>query len=194
MENNSINSMPTVEQLERELKREKYNKRYGRVLRSTIYTLIIVAAIAVLIATLWMPVLQIYGNSMEPHLQDGDIVVSVKANTFEQGDVIAFYYNNKILIKRVIATDGDWVNISEDGSVFVNGEELQEIYVSQKAMGECNIELPYQVPEDRLFVMGDNRADSIDSRHSTVGCVAKEQIIGRLLVKVWPLNRLTLIK
>ena len=153
MENNSINSMPTVEQLERELKREKYNKRYGRVLRSTIYTLIIVAAIAVLIATLWMPVLQIYGNSMEPHLQDGDIVVSVKANTFEQGDVIAFYYNNKILIKRVIATDGDWVNISEDGSVFVNGEELQEIYVSQKAMGECNIELPYQVPEDRLLII-----------------------------------------
>lgn len=194
MDNKPVSSWPTIEQLENELKREKYNRKYGVVLRSTIYTLIIVAAIAVLVATLWMPVLQIYGNSMAPNMDDGDIVVSVKAGSIEQGDVIAFYYNNKILIKRVIAVGGDWVNISDDGTVFVNGEQLQENYVSEKMLGECNIEMPYQVPESRFFVMGDNRLDSIDSRHSAVGCVAEEQIIGKLLFRVWPLNKVSIIK
>lgn len=174
--------------MEIELDRERYRRRYGSVLRSTIYTLITVAAVAVLIATLWMPVLRIYGSSMTPTLENGNIVVSVKGNDYQQGDVIAFYYNNKILVKRVIAASGDWVNISEDGVVYVNDQELEEPYLTEQALGECNIELPYQVPENRLFVMGDHRSVSIDSRSTSIGCVAEEQIVGRLVFCVWPLR------
>lgn len=180
--------IPNIEQLEAELKRERYRRRYGSVLRSTIYTLITVAAIAILIATLWMPVLQIYGTSMSPTLTNGNIVVSVKGNDFQPGDIIAFYYNNKILVKRVIASPGDWVDISEDGSVYVNDRELEEPYLVEKAFGECNIKLPYQVPENRLFVMGDHRSVSVDSRNTSVGCVAEEQIVGKLVFNIWPLG------
>lgn len=180
-------SIPDIPQLEAELKRERYKRRYRTVLRSTIYTLITVAAIAVLVATLWMPVLQIYGSSMTPTLSDGNIVVSVKAGDFQAGDIIAFYYNNKILIKRVIAGPGDWVNIEDDGTVYINGEPLDEPYLTEKALGECNIELPYQVPESRLFVMGDHRSVSVDSRSTAVGCVAEEQIVGKIVFRVWPL-------
>lgn len=179
--------------LEAELKRENYRKRYGRTLRSTVYMLITVAAIAVLIATLWLPVLQIYGGSMTPTLVNGDIVVSVKDGQFQQGDVIAFYYNNKILVKRVIAQAGDWVDISKDGVVSVNGTVLEEPYIQEKAFGDCNIELPYQVPESRIFVMGDHRETSVDSRNTAVGCVAEEQIVGRLVMRVWPLNQIGLL-
>ena len=164
--------MPSSEELEKELNRVKYKRRYHVVLRSTVYTLITVAAIAVLVATLWMPVLQIYGGSMTPTLSDGNIVVSVKSGDFQSGDIIAFYYNNKILIKRVIAGPGDWVNIEEDGTVYVNNERLEEPYLTEKALGECDIEMPYQVPESRLFVMGDHRSVSVDSRSTAVGCVA----------------------
>ena len=181
-------TIPDISQLEAELKRMQYRRRYKTVLRSTIYTLITVAAVAVLVATLWMPVLQIYGGSMAPTLNDGNIVVSVKTGDFRSGDVIAFYYNNKILIKRVIAGPGDWVNIEEDGTVYVNGEKLEEPYLTEKALGECNIEMPYQVPESRLFVMGDHRSISVDSRNTAVGCVAEEQIVGKILFRVWPLN------
>jgi len=153
-----------------------------------VYTLITVAAIAVLVATLWMPVLQIYGSSMTPTLKDGNIVVSVKSVNFQSGDVIAFYYNNKILIKRVIAGPGDWVNIEEDGTVYVNNEKLEEPYLMEKALGECDIEMPYQIPESRLFVMGDHRSVSVDSRSTAVGCVSEEQIVGRIAFRVWPLN------
>ena len=165
--------MPSSEELEKELNRVKYKRRYHVVLRSTVYTLITVAAIAVLVATLWMPVLQIYGGSMTPTLSDGNIVVSVKSGDFQSGDIIAFYYNNKILIKRVIAGPGDWVNIEEDGTVYVNNERLEEPYLTEKALGECDIEMPYQVPESRLFVMGDHRSVSVDSRSTAVGCVAE---------------------
>ena len=161
--------MPSSEELEKELNRVKYKRRYHVVLRSTVYTLITVAAIAVLVATLWMPVLQIYGGSMTPTLSDGNIVVSVKSSDFQSGDIIAFYYNNKILIKRVIAEPGDWVNIEEDGTVYVNNERLEEPYLTEKALGECDIEMPYQVPESRLFVMGDHRSVSVDSRSTAVG-------------------------
>lgn len=181
-------TIPNISQLEAELKRVQYKRRYATVLRSTVYTLIIVAAIAVLVATLWMPVLQIYGSSMTPTLSNGNIVVSVKSGDFQSGDVIAFYYNNKILVKRVIAGSGDWVNIEEDGTVYVNSEKLEEPYLTEKALGDCNIEMPYQVPESRLFVMGDHRSVSVDSRNTAVGCVAEEQIVGKIVFRVWPLN------
>ena len=158
--------------------------------RSTIFTLVVAASIAVLIATLWMPVLRIYGSSMNPSLEDGNIVVSVKDSKFDPGEVVAFYYNNKVLVKRVVAKAGDWVDIDDSGNVYVNNTQLDEPYILNKALGDCNIQLPYQVPEGRLFVIGDNREVSIDSRNTAVGCVAEEQIVGRLVYRVWPLNRL----
>ena len=185
--------IPVTEQLEAELAREKYKHRYHSVLRSTIYTLIIVAAVAVLTATLWLPVLQTYGSSMSPTLQDGEIIFSVKTSKFEPGDIIAFYYNNKILIKRVICGPADWVNIDEDGTVYVNGTVLDEPYLVDKALGDCNIELPYQVPDGKVFVMGDHRSTSVDSRNTAVGCVAQEQIVGKIIFRIWPLNRLGLV-
>lgn len=186
--------IPPIKDLERELAREKYRNRYGAVLRSTIYTLITVAAVAILVATLWMPVLQIYGSSMNETLQDGDIVLSVKDSRMDSGDIVAFYYNNKILVKRVIAQAGDWVNIDSDGNVYVNGMPLEEPYITNKALGECDIELPYQVPENRVFVMGDHREVSVDSRSATVGCVAEEQIVGKLVFRAWPLTGFGKIK
>lgn len=185
---------PALSDLESELKRERYRTRYMSVVRSTVFTLITVAAVAILIATLWMPVLQIYGTSMAPTLTDGDIVVSRKTTNLKQGDVVAFYYNNRILVKRFIAGPGDWVDIDEEGNVYVNGELLNEPYISEKSKGETNIELPYQVPESRIFVMGDHRSVSIDSRNSSVGCVADEQIVGELIFKVWPLQGFGLVK
>lgn len=186
----AIKEIPSVELLETEIKRVEYRNRYRTVLKSTIYTLITVAAVAVLVATLWLPVLQIYGSSMTPTLQDGEIVFSVKTSDMEQGDIIAFYYNNKILVKRVIAGPGDWVNIDEDGAVYVNDAQLDEPYLAEKAFGDADIELPYQVPDGKIFVMGDHRATSVDSRHSAVGCVAQEQIVGKIIFRVWPLERL----
>ena len=190
MRKKTLGEMPSAEQLEAELKREKYKRRYHSVLRSTIYTLITVAAIAVLVATLWLPVLQIYGSSMTPTLQDGEIIFSVKTADLEPGDIVAFYYNNKILVKRVICGPGDWVNIDEDGTVYVNEVRLKEPYLAEKALGDCNIELPYQVPDGKIFVMGDHRSTSVDSRNTAVGCVAQEQIVGKIIFRIWPLNRL----
>lgn len=185
---------PTVDQIEAELQHTRYRRRYGAVLRSTVFMLIVVAAAAVLVATLWLPVLQIYGSSMTPTLEDGDIAVSVKFGDLEYGDILVFYYNNKILIKRVIGLPGDWINIDEDGTVYVNGEELDEPYISEKSLGECDIELPYQVPESRVFVMGDHRSTSVDSRSSTVGCIADDQIVGKLIFRVWPLSSAGVLK
>lgn len=180
--------MPRLEQMESELKRVKYKRRYRSVLRSTVYALITVAAAAVLVATLWMPVLQIYGASMSPTLEEGEIILSLKTGQFAPGDIVAFYYNNKILIKRVIAGPGQWVNITEDGSVYVDDRLLEEPYLHEKALGECDIELPYQVPDGRIFVMGDHRSVSVDSRSTAVGCVAGEQIVGRMVFRLWPLR------
>lgn len=188
-----ITQRPSVQELEAELSRVKYQHRYQTVLKSTVYTLITVAAVAVLVATLWLPVLQIYGSSMAPTLQDGEIIFSVKTGSFERGDIIAFYYNNKILVKRVIANPGDWVDIKEDGTVFVNDEELSEPYLAEKSFGDADIELPYQVPDGKVFVMGDHRAASADSRHTAVGCVAPEQIVGRILFRIWPLDQMGMI-
>lgn len=182
--------VPTTEELESELKRVRYRRRYHSVLCSTIYTLITVAACAVLVATLWLPVLQIYGKSMTPTLMDGEIIFSVKTSEFEAGDVISFYYNNKILVKRVIATAGEWVDIDEEGIVSVDGYVLEEPYLEEHAFGDCNLDLPYQVPEGKVFVMGDHRSTSVDSRNTAVGCVAQEQIVGKIIFRIWPLNRL----
>lgn len=179
--------VPEIQELRAELKRERYKFRFVRVLKSTIYTLVTVAAFAILVATLWMPVLQIYGASMTPTLSEGQIVISVKSRDFQQGDLVAFYIGNKILVKRVIAGPADLVAISPEGTVRVNGVVLDEPYVSQKALGECDLEFPYQVPESRYFLMGDHRETSIDSRSSTVGCISEEQVVGKIIFCVWPL-------
>ena len=186
--------IPSIEQLEAELGREKYRFRFRRVMRNTIYALITVAAAAVLVATLWMPVLQISGNSMSPTLTEGEIVISLNGSGFETGDIVAFYFDNKVLIKRVIAGPGDWVDIDEEGTVFVNDQEIYEPYLVEKALGDCNIQLPYQVPEERIFVMGDHRSVSVDSRNSALGCVGYDQIVGRLVMRVWPYDAAGLIR
>lgn len=185
----NASAVPEVAQLEAELQRERHKRRYGRALRSTIFTLVVVAAVAVLVATLWLPVLQVYGKSMEPSLSEGEIVVSVKSGEFETGDVIAFYFNNKILVKRVICGPGSWVDFDENGTVFVDGEPLYEPYLDDKALGQCDLELPYQVPDERYFVMGDHRSTSVDSRSSVLGCVAEEQIVGKIVFRVWPFSQ-----
>lgn len=187
-EKNKVRKIPTLAELEEELGREKSRRNYLRVLKSTVFTLITVAAIAVLIAVLLLPVLQIYGTSMSPTVEEGDIVVSVKGDNFETGDLVAFYYNNKILVKRVIGQSGDWVDIDEDGNVYVNNQLIEEPYLQNKSIGECDITLPYQVPDSKIFVMGDNRSISIDSRSSTVGCVSSEQVVGKIQFRVWPLR------
>ena len=176
--------------IEKELNRVRYKERYGKTLRSTIYALITVAAIAVLVATLALPVLQIYGSSMTPALEDGEIVVSLKSADFDKKDIVAFYYNNKILVKRVIATAGEWVELDKDGNLYINGEKVEEPYIQDKALGECDIEMPYQVPEGRVFVMGDHREVSVDSRSSVVGCVSEEQVVGKLVFRLWPLENI----
>lgn len=183
-----FDQFPEIEQIERELKRENYKKHYKKVLRSTIYILIIVVAVAVLVATLFLPVLRIYGHSMTPSLTEKDIVVSAKGFGYDRGDVVSFYYNNKILVKRVIAFPGEFVDIDKDGNVYINDELLDEPYLTEKALGECDIELPYQVPDDKIFVCGDHRSTSVDSRNRAVGCVAEEQIVGKIVFRVWPLS------
>ena len=183
----------TVEQLEKELKRVRHTKEYGRTLRGTIYILLVVAAVAFLIATLFLPVLRVYGTSMEPTLKNKEIVVALKGSEFKRGDIVAFYYNNKILLKRVIGVAGVQIVIEKDGTVFVNGEKLEEPYISGKSLGECDLSFPYQVPDNRIFVMGDHRDVSIDSRSSTIGCIADESIVGKVAIRVWPLNEIGLI-
>ena len=185
---------PEVAQLENELKREKYRTRYKSTLRSTIYSLIVVAALAVLVAVLWMPVLRIYGTSMTPTLSEGNIVVSVKSNKVNRGDVVGVYYGSKLLIKRCIANAGEWVDIDENGQVYINGEPLNEPYLVEQAYGETNIDLPYQVPENSIFVVGDHRSTSIDSRNSSVGCIDYENVVGKIVFRVWPFEAFGRVK
>ena len=183
-----ISSLKKQLTLAQEIQKEDKKHRFRRSLRNTIFTLITVAAVAVLIAVYLMPIMRIYGSSMSPTLSEGNIVVSLKGSQMETGDVIAFYYNNKILVKRVIAQPGQWVDIDEDGTVYVDNQKIDEPYLTDVAFGECNIDLPYQVPESRIFVMGDNRSVSIDSRNTSIGCVAEEQIVGKIVFTVWPLK------
>lgn len=183
-------TIPEINQLKNELARERYRSRYRVTFVSTFNTLVVVAAFAILVATLWMPVLQIYGNSMSPTLEEGQVVVSVKNADFETGDLVAFYLGNKLLVKRVIAGPGEIIDMKEDGTVFVDGKELNEPYISEKSVGECDIIFPYQIPESRYFLMGDHRATSIDSRSEIVGCVSDEQIVGKIVFCVWPMRLL----
>jgi len=186
MEDEQLKGLPSMTLIEQERSRLNYRHRYYRAIRSTVYVLVVVAAIAVLIATLFLPVFQITGTSMEPNMNDGDIVVAVKTTSFKQGEVVGFYFNNKLLLKRVIATQGDWVEIDEDGNVTVNGTLLYEPYVTEKSLGISDIQYPYQVPDNGVFVLGDHRAESVDSRSSMIGCIAADEIVGRVIFKVWP--------
>lgn len=182
-------ALPSMEQIEAERKRYRWQKAYMKALRGTISVLTYMAAVAALIATLALPVLQIEGTSMEPTLRSGDIVLLTKTTKFEQGDICGFAWNNKILIKRVIGIPGDWIEIDTDGTVYLNGERLDEPYAEQIAFGECDLEFPFQVPQEQYFVLGDMRESSIDSRNTLVGCVENEQIIGKIFFRVWPLKK-----
>jgi signal peptidase I len=179
-------SLPTKKQVETERKRYRRQKAYNKALRGTVYVLTIVAAVAVLIATLVLPVLQIEGTSMEPTLSNGDIVLLMKTTRFARGELCGFTWNNKLLIKRVIGLPGDWIEIDTDGTIYLNGDKLDEPYVQQLALGECDLEFPFQVPQEQYFVVGDMRENSIDSRNSLIGCVPKDQIVGKAFFRVWP--------
>jgi len=179
-----------IKELRQELRRVKYNNKFAATFFNTVGTLVVVAAAAILVANLWLPILKVTGTSMSPTLQEGQVLMASKGHDFKTGDVIAFYYNNKILVKRVIAMPGDWVNISEDGTVYVNDIAIDEPYLNEKALGDCNIELPYQVPESKIFVMGDNRSVSLDSRNTAIGCVSEEQVVGRITFAIWPLSEI----
>jgi len=183
-------SLPTRDQVETERKRYRWQKAYFKALRGTISVLTYVAAIAALIATLVLPVLQIEGTSMEPTLLNGDIVLLTKTTQFDRGEICGFAWNNKLLIKRVIGIPGDWIEIDTDGTVYRNGEKLDEPYAQQIAFGECDLEFPYQVPQEQYFVLGDMRESSIDSRNTLIGCVEYDQIIGKLFFRIWPLKRI----
>ena len=188
MQNANAIELPGTGELEGAVKRERYYQRFRTTVRSTFLSLVVVAAVAILVAVLLLPILRIYGKSMNGTLDSGDIVVSVKTSNLKTGDVVAFYYNNNVLVKRVIANPGDWVDLDRDGNVYVNNVKLDEPYLDDKAYGETNIELPYQVPEGKIFVLGDNRSVSIDSRNTSIGCVAEEQIVGKIVYRVWPFN------
>ena len=187
-------SLPTKRQVETERKRYRRQKAYRKALRGTVYVLTIVAAVAALIATLVLPVLQIEGKSMEPTFQNGNIVLLTKSTDFDRGELCSFTWNNKLLIKRVIGLPGDWIDIDTDGTVYVNSEAIDEPYVMEKTIGECDLEFPYQVPQEQYFVMGDMRETSIDSRSTLIGCIGKDQIVGKAVFRVWPLNSIEFLK
>lgn len=182
-------SVPSMTEIDRERKRIRRRHYYRRALTSTLSVLVVVAAVAVLIATLFLPILQISGDSMSPTLQHDEIVVLVKTDRLDRGDLVGFYYQGKILLKRVIALAEDEVVIDSEGAVYVNGVPLEEPYVTERSLGDCDLEFPYTVPVGCCFVMGDQRSNSVDSRSSTIGSIATEDMIGKVCFRVWPLNR-----
>lgn len=194
MEENQKVILPTLAELEEEYERVEHHIAFKSVLRSTLYILITVAAIAVLISVFYMPILHIYGTSMSPSLKDGEFVAAIKTSDLQSGDVVAFYYNNKLLVKRVVGVPGDWIDLKENGDFYVNGELLDEPYIEEKAFGDCNITLPLQVPESRYFLVGDHRSVSIDSRNTAVGFVSEEQLVGKLVYRVWPIENIGKVK
>lgn len=182
-------SVPSITEIQHERKRIRRKDYYRQALRGTVSVLVVVAAIAVLVATLLLPILQISGDSMSPTLEHDEVVVLLKTKDFERGDLIGFYYQGKVLLKRVIALPEDEVAIDADGNVYVNGELLEEPYVTEKKLGDCDLEFPYKVPGTGYFVMGDCRSNSVDSRNSVVGAIPKEDIIGKVFIRVWPFSR-----
>lgn len=180
----------TIESLEKELHRENYKYSFARLLKSTIYILVIIAALASVGATLFMPVIEITDSSMKPILEDGEIVLTIKNNNFKTGDIVAFYYGNKILIKRVIGVQGDFINIDKDGVVYVNGKELKEDYVTELLKGESDIKYPLQVSDNSIFVLSDERDILTDSRSENIGTIKTENIIGKVIFKVWPIYKI----
>ncbi len=187
----AMTGLPETEEIRSAYERVSYLDRLRASIVSTTNILIVVAAISILVAMLFLPVLRIYGESMNATLHSGELVVSIKNAKFKTGDVIAFYYNNNVLVKRVIANTGDWVDMDLEGNVYVNQQQIDEPYLEgNKAYGEPDIDFPYQVPDDRVFVLGDNRAVSVDSRHTAVGCVTSEQIVGKIVFRIWPLTKL----
>lgn len=182
-----------LENVKKRQKRLKRHAVYGQTFRGAVLLLVVVAAISVLVATLWMPVLQIYGSSMASTLEAGQIVVSVKKHQWKTGEIVAFWHGNKLLIKRVIAGPGQWVDINEDGAVTVDGQVLSEPYITELSSGNCDIELPHQVPESHWFLMGDNRETSVDSRSTLIGDISSEQIEGQIIFRIWPLQKAGII-
>lgn len=178
----------TIDNLKAEIHRVKYKNSFSRLLRSTVYVLIIIVAISSICATLFMPVIEITDSSMKPLLNDGDIVLTVKENKFKTGDIVAFYHGNKILIKRVIGVESDFVNIDKDGIVYVNGKELKENYVKELKKGDSDIKYPVQVSDGSIFVLSDDRDVLTDSRTLNVGQIKTNDIIGKVIFKVWPLK------
>ena len=181
--------VPSLTEIQRERKRIRRKDYYRQSLRGTISVLVVVAAIAVLVATLFLPILQISGDSMSPTLEHDEIVILVKTKEFNRGDLIGFYYQGKILLKRVIALPDEEVAIDAEGNVYVNGEVLEEPYVTEKGLGDCDLEFPYKVPGTGYFVLGDQRSNSVDSRNSVIGAISQDDIIGKVFIRVWPFSR-----
>lgn len=185
---------PTVEQVKEEIKRVNYQRKFQRMVLNSLYTLVVVAAFSILLSTAFLPVLKIYGSSMTPTICEGEIVVVLKGTEFQQGDIVGLWYGNKLLVKRIIACPGQWVNIDPQGNVYVDELLLEEPYLQEKQLGDCNIEMPCQIQEDRFFVLGDHRSISQDSRNTVVGNIPKDQISGKVVFRIWPFEKFGTIK